>query len=235
MYKSFLIGAVLTSALPLLAGCATKDFVRKTTEARMVPAEQRLETVERGLQASDDAARTAIDQTKAAIAEQTAAIAENKSAIAESKSAIAESKEAIAETRTRADKAMTRADEVDTRLTRLWTNRNQRNQVDTLNVQFGFDKSELDDRAQTALANLVKELKENPKLGVELQGYADPVGPGPYNVQLSNRRVEAVRRYLVGQGIELPRIHSIGLGPIAGGGPNADKRRVTLRVTTDKD
>jgi outer membrane protein OmpA-like peptidoglycan-associated protein len=186
MYKSFLIGAVLTSALPLLAGCATKDFVRKTTEARMVPAEQRLETVERGLQTSDDAARTAID-------------------------------------------------EVDTRLTRLWTNRNQRNQVDTLNVHFGFDKSELDDRAQTSLANLVKELKENPKLGVELQGYADPVGPGPYNVQLSNRRVEAVRRYLVGQGIELPRIHSIGLGPVAGGGPNADKRRVTLRVTTDKD
>lgn len=228
MRKSFLIGAVLTSALPLLAGCATKDFVRKTTEARMAPAEQRMETMERGLQASDEAARLAVDQTKAALAEHTAALAENKSAIAESK-------EAIAETRTRADKAMTRADEVDTRLTRLWTNRNQRSQVDTLNVQFGFDKSELDDRAQTALATLVKELKENPKLGVELQGYADPQGPGPYNVQLSNRRVEAVRRYLVGQGIELPRIHSIGLGPIAGGGPNAEKRRVTLRVMTDKD
>jgi len=224
MWKTFLIGAVLAGGLPLLTGCATKDFVRKTTEARMVPAEQRLEAMERGLQVADEATRSAND-----------AITQNKAAIAETKTAIAENKEAIAETRTRADKAMGRADEVDTRLTRLWTTRNERNQVDTMNVHFGFDRTDLDDKAQTALANLVKELKENPRLGVELQGYADPVGPGPYNVQLSNRRVEAVRRYLVGQGIELPRIHSIGLGPIVGGGTNADKRRVTLRVMTDKD
>jgi OOP family OmpA-OmpF porin len=103
-------------------------------------------------------------------------------------------------------------------------------------VRFAFDKSDLDDKAQTALANLVKDLKENPRLGVELQGYTDPQGPGAYNVQLSNRRVEAVRRYLVSQGIELPRIHSIGLGPLQGGNvPNAEKRRVTVRVTADME
>jgi outer membrane protein OmpA-like peptidoglycan-associated protein len=209
----------------VLAGCATKDFVRKTTDERMKPAEQRLEAVERGLGATDDAIRSA-----------TNTIAEAKAAIAENKAAIAENTTAIGEVRTRADKAMGRADEVDGRLTRLWTNRNQRNLVDTVNVRFGFDKSDLDDKALTTLATLVKELKENPRLGVELQGYTDPVGPGPYNVQLSNRRVEAVRRYLVREGIELPRIHSIGLGPITNGGAaNAEKRRVTVRVMVDKE
>jgi OmpA-OmpF porin, OOP family len=232
MKKTLLIGAVLATGIPLLSGCATKDFVRKTTEARMAPAEQRIEAMERGLQTTDDAVRSA----GTGLTEAKATLAEHQSAINENKGAISENKTAIADTRTRADKAMERADGVDTRLTRLWTTRNQRNQVDTVAVRFGFDKSDLDDKAQTALANLVKDLKENPKLGVELQGYTDSQGPGAYNVQLSNRRVEAVRRYLVSQGIEMPRIHSIGLGPLTDGGvPNAEKRRVTVRVTADKE
>jgi outer membrane protein OmpA-like peptidoglycan-associated protein len=225
MKTTLLIGAVLATGIPLLTGCATKDFVRKTTEARMAPAEQRIEAMERGLQTTDDAVRSTNQ-----------GLTETKATLTEHQSAIGENKAAIADTRQRADKAMERADGVDTRLTRLWTTRNQRNQVDTVAVRFGFDKSDLDDKAQTALANLVKDLKENPKLGVELQGYTDPQGPGAYNVQLSNRRVEAVRRYLVSQGIELPRIHSIGLGPLTDGGvPNAEKRRVTVRVTADKE
>jgi outer membrane protein OmpA-like peptidoglycan-associated protein len=231
MKKTLLIGAVLTG-IPLLVGCATKDFVRKTTEQRMAPAEQRIEAMERGLQTTDDAVRSA----GAGLTEAKATLAEHQTAINENKGAISENKTAIADTRVRADKAFERADGVDTRLTRLWTNRNQRNQVDSVAVRFGFDKSDLDDKAQTALANLVKDLKENPKLGVELQGYTDPTGNGTYNVQLSNRRVEAVRRYLVSQGIELPRIHSIGLGPLTEGNvSNAEKRRVTVRVTTDKE
>jgi len=40
-----------------------------------------------------------------------------------------------------------------------------------------------------------------------------------------------VRRHLVEQGIELPRIHSVGLGPIADKGvPDEKKRRVTVRL-----
>jgi len=79
-------------------------------------------------------------------------------------------------------------------------------------------------------------MKENPKLTVDLQGYADPVGTYGYNVGLSQRRVESVRRYLVERGVELPRIHLIGLGPIAEKGtPNKDKRRVTVKMMVNAE
>ena len=79
-------------------------------------------------------------------------------------------------------------------------------------------------------------MKENVRLTVDLQGYADPVGTYAYNVGLSQRRVEAVRRFLVEKGVELPRIHLVGLGPITEKGtPNDQKRRVTVNLMVAKE
>ena len=102
----------------------------------------------------------------------------------------------------RADAAFGRADDVSGRLTRLWTGRNKRTVVETLHVQFAFDRSDLSDGAQTALLGVVKELKTNADLTVDLEGYTDSTGPKDYNVSLSQRRVETVRRYLVDQGAD---------------------------------
>ena len=134
--------------------------------------------------------------------------------------------------------ARTRADEVDSRLIRLWANRHARDLADTVQVQFGFDRWDLNDTAQTALLSLIKELRQNPKLTVDLEGYTDSVGAPNYNVQLSQRRVEAVRRYLVEKGVELPRIHSIGLGQLPDRGAPAEQaknRRVTVKLMVPKD
>jgi outer membrane protein OmpA-like peptidoglycan-associated protein len=136
----------------------------------------------------------------------------------------------------RADSAYTKADETNSRLTRLWSNRNNRKEAETYQILFGFDKWDIGDAGQTQLSTLVKEMKENPKLTVDLQGYADPVGTYSYNVALSQRRVESVRRYLVEKGVELPRIHLIGLGPIAEKGtPNKEKRRVTVKMMVNAE
>ena len=127
--------------------------------------------------------------------------------------------------------ARVRADEVDGRLTRLWDNRNVRKLSDTVNVPFAFNRADLGDGAQTSLHSLVRELQQNPKLLVELEGYADSKGNREYNVDLSQRRVEAVRRYLVQNGIELSRIASIGLGSIDDPKlSDAAKRRVTVKL-----
>ena len=103
-------------------------------------------------------------------------------------------------------------------------------------VQFEFDKWVLDDGTQTRLLALVKQLEEQPQLSVELEGYTDSIGAGAYNIQLSQRRAEAVRRFLVEKGVELPRIHSIGLGDIRPVADNKTKqgrdqnRRVSIRL-----
>ncbi|MBI3626361.1 MAG: OmpA family protein [Candidatus Rokubacteria bacterium] len=106
------------------------------------------------------------------------------------------------------------------------------------NVQFGFDKWDLDQAAQAYLLVLVKKLRDNPKLTVELQGYADSVGSREYNLKLSEKRVETVRRYLVERGVDTARIRSAGVGQLADGGTpeeQAKNRRVTVKLMAPKD
>ena len=94
---------------------------------------------------------------------------------------ITSTSEAARGARERADAAMAKAEGVDSRLTRLWNNRYNGKVVETVNVQFGFDRSELDDGAQTTLLGLVKEMQANPGLTVDLVGYTDMKGARDYN------------------------------------------------------
>lgn len=68
-------------------------------------------------------------------------------------------------------------------------------------VLFDFDRSTIKPAAQQQLAIVVKEMKENAQLRAELVGHADATGPAAYNMGLSKRRAEAVRNYLVKQGV----------------------------------
>ena len=102
----------------------------------------------------------------------------------------------------------------------------------TVLVRFGFDRSDLDERAERALTAVLRELHDNPGLTVDLEGSTDPTGPRGYNVQLSLRRVDAVRRYLVTKGIAPARITvSSRVGPLPDGGvPDESKRRVAVKL-----
>ena len=136
----------------------------------------------------------------------------------------------------RADGATARAEGVDARLTRLWASRNARTVVNVLPVQFGFDQSALDDTAKSVLFALVRELRESPELSLELEGYTDAKGSHQYNVRLSLRRVEAVRRYLIEQGVERHRIRASARGPSGDAAdPEGRKRRVDVKLVVASD
>lgn len=86
------------------------------------------------------------------------------------------------------------------------------------NVFFDFDKSTLKPESSIELNQLVKLLKDNPKLKVEISGHTDNVGTEEYNMKLSQNRAEEVKNYLVKQGISDTRIQAKGYGktqPIA--------------------
>jgi len=136
----------------------------------------------------------------------------------------------------RADAAMGKAGNVDGRLSRLWSNRYNQKAVDTVEVYFGFDRADLSDGAQTALLGVVKELQASPTLIVRLGGFTDPTGKRDYNYGLAQRRVEAVRRFLVDKGVELSRVQAIGMGPLEDPKISEEKkRRVTVTLMTDLD
>jgi outer membrane protein OmpA-like peptidoglycan-associated protein len=225
MRRSITLGVLMPAVALVLTGCATKDWVRETLGKKEAEINQRVDGVE-----------TRVDQESRRIATVEGMVTEGNGRITALESSVGQATETARQAQARADAAHARADEVDNRLTRLWSNRHKRNTVETVHLLFAFDRADLSDAAQTALLNIVKELQQNPNLTVELQGYADPTGPRDYNVTLSQRRVEAVRRYLVDKGTELPRITSIGLGAILDKGEdNAKKRRVTVNLMVHSD
>jgi outer membrane protein OmpA-like peptidoglycan-associated protein len=215
------------AALLLASGCASRDWVREFWSPKEAEIGQRLDKVEGRV--SEQGQR--VDGVQERVQGLDISVKEV--------GAVAKGAQGQAEAATgRANAAFTKAEDVDGRLTRLWANRRARSTAETIHVQFGFDRWELSDSAQTTLQTLVKELQANPKLTVDLQGYTDSTGKPQYNVQLSQRRVEAVRRYLVEQGVDLPRIHSIGLGQLPDNGNRegrAKNRRVTLTLMVDSD
>jgi outer membrane protein OmpA-like peptidoglycan-associated protein len=102
----------------------------------------------------------------------------------------------------------------------------------TVHVLFGFNSSDLDDRAHKALLSIIDELRDNPGLTVDLRGSTDSKGSRAYNVQLAQRRVEAVRRYLLGRGVLGLRIlQSSAVGPLKDASvPESERRRVTVKL-----
>jgi OmpA-OmpF porin, OOP family len=219
MRQAVMVGVVLPAALLLVSGCATKKWVSEYVGKEKVD-------INSGVDSKMSAESQRVDQKVDGV----------DTRLKTTEGTLTQTSETARGAKERADTAYTKADETNSRLTRLWSNRNTRSQAETYQVLFGFDKWDLNDGAQTTLVSIIKEMKENPNLTVDLQGYADPVGTYPYNVGLSQRRVESVRRFLVEKGIELPRINLIGLGPIAEKGtPNAEKRKVTVRLMVNKE
>ncbi len=217
--KSFLqIGVLLPAALILVSGCATKGWVRETLDKKETEIGQRV---------------AAVDQRVETVDGKVTSVGSRVNTLEGSVTEVSEAARTAKET---SNAAQTKADDVDHRVTRLWTNRHNPRLVDTVQVFFGFDRADLDDSAQTALVNLSKDLQSNPNLVVELTGHTDTRGPREYNYQLSQRRVEAVRRFLVQRGVQLSRILSVGLGPLVdSSSPEPQKRRVTAKLMIEQD
>lgn len=79
-------------------------------------------------------------------------------------------------------------------------------------VNFAFDSSELLPDARPILNNAVRLLRTHPDVDVEIQGHTDSVGTEEYNQNLSQRRAESVRQYLISQGISADRLSTVGYG-----------------------
>lgn len=79
-------------------------------------------------------------------------------------------------------------------------------------VYYEFDKADLTDNSREALDRLVKVLKENPNITIELSAHCDYRGRAEYNEKLSQRRAESVVKYLTEHGIEAERLTAKGYG-----------------------
>jgi outer membrane protein OmpA-like peptidoglycan-associated protein len=80
-------------------------------------------------------------------------------------------------------------------------------------VNFDFDEAMVRDRDRAALgrfAQVVGRYYQGSLITVE--GFADPAGTTRYNLELSRRRADAVKGYLVTQGIPEQLVKTVGYG-----------------------
>jgi len=101
------------------------------------------------------------------------------------------------------------------------------------NVFFEFDRADIKPESEVELLEVVRLLQAHPKWKVEVQGHTDSVGTAMYNQQLSQRRAEAVRQFLIQRGIKPERIQARGYGssrPIA---PNTTEEGRALNRRTE--
>lgn len=105
----------------------------------------------------------------------------------------------------------------------------------SLPVQFAFDSADILPAARQQLDALAEGIRLLPQAkAVVIEGHTDAVGSPQYNEQLSVRRANAVKRYLVAEHrIEAGRLRAVGKGehePQAGQDPkSAENRRVQFR------
>ncbi len=79
-------------------------------------------------------------------------------------------------------------------------------------VFFAFDSSAISPDSAEILDTQVKWLKKHENVNVVVQGYCDERGTREYNLALGERRANAVKQYLVSQGIAADRISTISYG-----------------------
>src|SRR2546423_1558490 len=78
---------------------------------------------------------------------------------------------------------------------------------------FGYDSSDLQPSSISQLQKLGTLIKRNPKATFTVEGYTDSLGSPDYNLDLSQRRADSVKEYLVNvMGINSAQIETKGYG-----------------------
>lgn len=100
------------------------------------------------------------------------------------------------------------------------------------NIFFATDKYDLEEKSKTELQKLIRFLKANPNIKVEISGHTDNVGSQQYNKALSYKRASGVYDFLVKNGVSSDRLSARGEGSSAPVADNADEegRRRNRRI-----
>ena len=79
-------------------------------------------------------------------------------------------------------------------------------------VHFAFDQYNVEDNDKSILSRQAAWLSKYPSVRVTIEGHADERGTREYNLALGARRANAVKEFLVSQGVSTARVETISYG-----------------------
>ncbi|MBL0690509.1 MAG: OmpA family protein [Alphaproteobacteria bacterium] len=96
--------------------------------------------------------------------------------------------------------------------------------IDSRQVHFDFDKSEIRSEAKTELDKQRDYLSANPDQAIRIEGHTDSRGTSEYNMALGKKRAMSTKSYLIDGGVE-NNISTVSYG----------KERLSSLGTTESD
>jgi outer membrane protein OmpA-like peptidoglycan-associated protein len=237
--QGVILALAVATALAVGVGCATKKYVQET----VAPVQKRVEEtektnaqqaasiaeLEKGVSRVDERAKAADDRAGAAARE--AARANEQAAVGIKDAAGA---------RAVGEKGVARAGEVDRNVTTLGTkveNLDNFKVISSETVLFDLGGVTLKDDAKQKLDAIVAKVGSMKRFVIEVQGFTDSTGGEETNVRLSQRRADAVVRYLTSQGkVPLYRVQTAGYGEDSPAADNktragrSENRRVEIKL-----
>lgn len=180
-----------------------------------------------------------IAQTREELARQETAIRMTREQLDQRDVALEQTREQLDQERAAREEAEQRAEDAMQRLRELAAVRQQGEEtIVTLSgeVLFVTDGDTLRDTARQRLLPLADALRSRPDTMAIVEGHTDSRGSDEYNQRLSQRRAEAVRDFLIAEGVPAARLSAVGRGessPIAANGTaegRANNRRVEVHL-----
>jgi len=104
---------------------------------------------------------------------------------------------------------------------------------------FDTGRAALKPGAQRSLDQIASFLEQHPERSVQIEGFTDSQGPDDYNLELSQKRADAVAMAIMQRGVDAQRVRALGYGeqfPVASNSSDGSRqlnRRVEIIVSND--
>ena len=104
------------------------------------------------------------------------------------------------------------------------------------NITFAFDRTDINPSFYNTLNKLAQTMVQYNQTTINVMGHTDSKGDASYNQNLSQRRADSVKNYLVSQGVAPNRIYTVGYGesrPVASNTTERGRmqnRRVEIQI-----
>jgi outer membrane protein OmpA-like peptidoglycan-associated protein len=228
--RKSLMGIILALATVLLtSGCATKKYVRTEVDSSTHQLSARIDNNEQAIKSSQNE----IEELNGLTRDQSQKIAVLDNGVKQIDSKAQQALNTGEAAQNTANKAVNQVSTLENK----FQNRNHYAVLNEEQVRFKFNSAKLDPSFKKVLDDLAHQIKQNPDVILIMEGRTDATGPRDYNIELGQKRLQAVIRYLVvEQEVPMNRISQLSFGadrPIAANKTKegrAQNRSVVLRV-----
>jgi outer membrane protein OmpA-like peptidoglycan-associated protein len=207
--KSLFWIAMALGTTVLTGGCATRKYVRTHVDESSHNLNARMDTDEASLKGSINSTASQVEELNGVTREHGQKIAGLDENL---KQTDGKASQALTTGQTAQSAANKAIGEVGT-LDNKFQNRNHYVSLNEEKVQFKFNSAKLEPDFKKVLDDVAQQLKQNPDAILVMEGHTDSTGSSDYNIQLGQKRVEAVVRYLVvDQEVPMNRISNLSFG-----------------------